>query len=65
LLELISYFQKDESPGEQYWIVTGTAANHESTEQRIKHMEFDKEFFIPIGIDKHVQLMHEMTVSPC
>jgi len=51
-------FQEDYDPGISEWLT-----NHDPCENTMKHMEFDKDFFV--GVENHEQLTQEMAVSSC
>lgn len=51
-------FQEDYDPGIFEWL-----ANHESFENTMKYMEFDKDFFV--GVESHETLSQELAVSSC
>jgi hypothetical protein len=51
-------FQEDYDPGIYEWL-----ANHDPFQNTIKHMEFDKGFFV--GVENHAQITNELAVSSC
>jgi len=51
-------FQEDYDPGIYEWL-----AEHDQVENYMKHMEFDKDFFV--NIEDHKQVIEEMGVSAC
>jgi hypothetical protein len=51
-------FQEDYDPGIYEWL-----AEHDQVENYMKHMEFDKDFFV--NIEDHKQVIEEMGVSTC